>query len=223
MRILLLNPNSNEATTRAMVAIAQETAGTRAQIEGMTAPSGPLMIIDETALTTAAELMARLARDINAQEPDAVIISGYGDPGLDALRSMLDVPVIGIGEASLLEASQHGPFAIATTTPGLAAPITHMAQRIGGDNFRGLFLTRSDPLTLARDETATLDQLRDCCLQAMSDPDLRAIIIGGGPLAIAARALARELTVPIIEPIPAALRFLLEEGPANSPEPSALS
>ena len=210
MRILLLNPNANEATTRLMVSIAQEAAGTRAQIEGMTAPSGPLMIIDETALNRAAELMAWLVGEINSHEPDAVIISGYGDPGLNALRSSLDMPVMGIGEASLLEASQHGPFAIATTTPGLAAPITRMAQRVSAEKFRGVFLTKSEPLVLARDEAATLEELRECCLRAMQESDLSAIIIGGGPLALAARELGREFAMPIVEPIPAAVRLLLK-------------
>lgn len=209
MRILLLNPNSNKDTTRAMVDIAQEAAGARAHIEGMTAPSGPLMIIDESALNRAAELMAWLVGEINAHEPDAVIISGYGDPGLTALRSSLDVAAVGIGEASLLEAAQHGPFAVATTTPGLAAAITRMAERVSAEKFRGVFLTRSDPLTLARDPAATLSELRECCHRAMQESDLSAIIIGGGPLAVAARELGREFAVPIVEPIPAAVRMVL--------------
>jgi Asp/Glu/hydantoin racemase len=210
MRILLLNPNSNEATTRAMVDIAQEAAGTRAQIEGITAPSGPLMIIDDVALKRAAELMGWLVGEINSHEPDAVIISGYGDPGLTALRSALDVPVMGIGEASLTEAAQYGPFAVATTTPGLAATITRMAERVSAHKFRGVFLTRSDPLVLAQDPAETVRELRECCQKAMSEIDLSAIIIGGGPLAVAARELRPEFTIPIVEPIPAAVRLLLE-------------
>ncbi len=212
MRVLLLNPNSNESTTQAMVAIAQEHAGERARIEGMTAPSGPLMIIDEDALQTASVLMSELVPAIIRAQPDALVLAGYGDPGLAALRAQLSIPVTGIGEASMLEAAKHGPFAVATSTPGLVRAITRMAHERGHSKlFRGVFLTKGDPIALSNDAEALLHDLAASCREAITTSDAKSIIIGGGPLALAARDLRRSFHVPIIEPIPCATEFLLEQ------------
>jgi allantoin racemase len=210
MRILLLNPNSNVVTTTAMTAIAQDEAGEDAIIEGMTAPSGPSMIIDEDALKIASALMATLVPAIEQAGPDAVILSGYGDPGLAALRAQLRLPVTGIGEASMLEAARYGSFAVATSTPGLARAITNMAKDRGYEAvFRGVFLTKRDPLLLSNDPVALLDDLRESCVEAINKVHPGSVIIGGGPLALAARQLRPDFSVPIIEPIPAAVRLSL--------------
>ena len=44
------------------------------------------------------------------------------------------------------------------------------------------------------------------CEQAVDLDGAQAIVIGGGPLARAARALARRLPVPVIDPVQAAVR-----------------
>ncbi|WP_204275490.1 hypothetical protein, partial [Enterobacter hormaechei] len=54
MRLLLINPNTNAATTEAMVAIARGSM-TRIAIDGMTAPFGVPLITNAAELTTAAE------------------------------------------------------------------------------------------------------------------------------------------------------------------------
>eukprot|EP00277_Geminigera_cryophila_P009192 CAMPEP_0179409324 /NCGR_PEP_ID=MMETSP0799-20121207/2633_1 /TAXON_ID=46947 /ORGANISM="Geminigera cryophila, Strain CCMP2564" /LENGTH=78 /DNA_ID=CAMNT_0021180979 /DNA_START=134 /DNA_END=367 /DNA_ORIENTATION=- len=50
--------------------------------------------------------------------------------------------------------------------------------------------------------------LRQACQRAV-DGGAESIVIGGGPLAVAARAIAQDFHVPLIEPIPAAVRLAL--------------
>ena len=52
--------------------------------------------------------------------------------------------------------------------------------------------------------------LADAVRLAITVDHAQAVIIGGGPLARAARALASQFDVPIIEPIPAAVQAMVQ-------------
>src|SRR5687767_3398450 len=114
MRIVLVNPNTSAATTAAMVAIAKNAAAGRAEVEGVTARDGAPLITEPGALAVAAEAVVALAPALAGA--DAVIVAGFGDPGVDALRGLLPCPVTGIAEAGMAEAGAGGRrFAVVTT------------------------------------------------------------------------------------------------------------
>ncbi len=208
-RIVLINPNTNAATTASMLAIAREAAPDWLRIDALTAPEGVPMITEPLALQQAGAVLARMIPDLQAQQWDGVITAAYGDPGLDALRAGLDCPVTGIGEASMLAAAGIGAFAVVTTTPELASSITAMAERSGfGKLFQGVFLTRGDAMAVTNDPALLVERLEQACHEALGKSGITpaSLIIGGGPLALAARALADRVPVRLIEPVPAAIR-----------------
>ena len=207
-RLLLVNPNTTVATTQAMAAIAAEAAGGHAKILSMTAPLGAPLITTEAALTDAALVVGGMVDAIARMQPDGVIVAAFGDPGLSALRVALNAPVTGIGEAAYAAAAEHGAFCVVTTTPGLAAPIAAAAEAAAGDLFRGVVLTREEPEMLMADPSALASALEEACGRAAAI-GVQALIIGGGPLASAARAIAPRLGLPIIEPVPEAVRLAL--------------
>ena len=65
------------------------------------------------------------------------------------------------------------------------------------------------------DPQALAAALEAACWEAI-DAGARAVVIGGGPLGEAAEALSGRLAVPVIAPIPAAMRLALarSETPA---------
>jgi len=208
-RILLVNPNTNAATTASMLAIAREAAAGLLQIEAMTAPEGVPMITDALALQQASQALTGLIPELRAQNWDGVITAAYGDPALQALREGLDCPVTGIGEASMLEAAGYGAFVVVTTTPELAGSITAMAGWLGlGSLFGGVYLTRGDAVAVTDDPALLVERLEEACLRAVHEAGggLASLIIGGGPLAVAARVLVERVPVRLIEPVPAAIR-----------------
>ena len=208
-RILLVNPNTNAATTASMLAIARETAAGLLQIEAMTAPEGVPMITDPLALQQASQVLTGLIPELRAQNWDGVITAAYGDPALQAMREGLDCPVTGIGEASMLEAAGYGAFAVVTTTPELAGSITAMAGWLGlGALFGGVYLTRGDAVAVTHDPALLVERLEETCLRAVHEAGggLASLIIGGGPLAVAARVLVERVPVRLIEPVPASIR-----------------
>ena len=208
MRIALVNPNTSVETTRMMVTIARDSAGADAEIVGHTAGFGSVLITEPETLDLAADAVAALAGDLD--KANAVIIAAFGDPGLEALRSMLSVPVTGIAEAGMAEAAQGGRrFAVVTTTPRLRGRIAETAARYGCTTFAGTWTTDGDPAALTADAPALEAGLARAIEAAIREGSAEAVVIGGGPLAVAARFLAASAPVPLIEPVPAAVRLSL--------------
>lgn len=208
--ILLLNPNTSTDTTAMMVAIAQSCAPQGYRVIGETAARGVPMILDAQRLRDAGdEVVASLKRRDGAFA--GVVVSAFGDPGIDKVRALTDKPVVGICEASILEAAHGGRrFGIATVTPELVVPIAQSVSDLGvSERYTGIRLTREDPLALAAD-AAQLEASLAQAVKACIDLDgAEAVVIGGGPLGQAAIGLAARFSVPIIAPIPAAMRKLM--------------
>ncbi len=208
-RILLLNPNTDEGVTRDMVAVAR-AAGPQASIDGITAPFGAPLITSAEALRVAGEAVSAMCRRLAGDPPDGVIIAAFGDPGLEAARMRLRIPVVGIAEAAMLAAAAAGTFSIVTTTPELAEPIAALAGRYGcGEKLRSVRITDAAPALVMSDPVGLVEALAVACESAIRHDGVEAIVIGGGPLAVAARKLRFRIGVPIIEPIPCAVAWIL--------------
>ena len=110
----------------------------------------------------------------------------------------------------MLEAA-HGSrrFGVATVTPELVAAIDGRAAQLGlGAYYTGIRLTEGDPRALAADPKALEEALAGAVLQCIEEDGAQSVIIGGGPLGEAAMGLTGRFGVPVIAPIPAAVRYL---------------
>lgn len=214
MKLLLVNPNTNAATTAAMLAIAQEHAPPGGEIIGVTAPFGVPLITEPDALEEAGRAVETLFETPFPAEIDGVILAAFGDPALEPLRRRLACPVTGIAEAGMLEAATpQRAFAVVTTTPALVGSIAGLAERYGlGRHYLGTELVAGDPLAVMKDPVALPRALEAACLSAIRRWKPEALIIGGGPLAVAARAIASLIPVPLIEPVPAAVRLAIRRA-----------
>ncbi|NUU03303.1 aspartate/glutamate racemase family protein [Herbaspirillum robiniae] len=211
-QLLLINPNSSKATTEMMVDIAAAELPPGFALSGVSARSGPSMIVNSVELEAAAPEVERNWRE-SGRQCAGVIISAFGDPGIERVRAAAKVPVAGICEASMLEAALGGRrFGVATVTPELTDAIRHKAEQLGLDRlYTGIRLTPGDPRALAADPQA-LEEALALAVQACIERDgAQAVVIGGGPLGQAAIALAPRFSVPVIAPIPAAVRDLLRQ------------
>ena len=218
-RIHLVNPNTSAASTELMVALARGSAPRGLKIVGFTARFGAPLITDPAALAIAADAVLELAPELIG---DGVIVSAFGDPGADRLRQRLAVPVIGIGEAAIRAAAAGGRrFSIATTTPKLELSISERIALLGfADQLASIRLTTQDPVALTGDAAALEAALRVLVDGCIAEDGAEAIIIGGGPLAGAARAIAGRASVPIIEPVPAAVAWMAQRlGYGRMPQP----
>ncbi len=207
LRVALINPNTDKAITARMLAVARSAAGETMRIAGMTAPFGASLIVDEDDLARAAIAVYSFALALRGAF-DGVIVSAFGDPGATALAGEVDCPVVGIGEAAVREAASGGRrFCIATTTPHLVASIERKVASLGlAGQFAGVVLTAGDAKQVTNDPEVLEQELAAAVGRAADERGAQAVVIGGGPLADAARALTARGVVAVIEPIPAAVR-----------------
>ncbi|MBH5388442.1 aspartate/glutamate racemase family protein [Bradyrhizobium diversitatis] len=209
-RILLINPNSNEATTAMMVAIARSAAADGFDIAGATATRAPTMIVSADELEAAAPEVEEIAR-ARSGECDGMIVAAFGDPGLAGIKVTTKLPAVGIGESSMLEAAENGRrFGVATTTPLLKAKIDALPDALVlRSHYTGTRFAEGDPHELMRDPSLLRTALAGAVEACIAQDGAEAVIIGGGPLGEAAGALQPIFTVPVIAPIPSAVRRII--------------
>lgn len=204
--VRLVNPNSSAAATERMLLAARAAAPAWLTIDGATTAGSPPLIVDAagSALATAA-VIADAGR--TTDHGDGMILSAFVDPGIDRIRDLLSVPVVGIGESSMREAAAIGRFSVVMTTPGLTDAVRRYAEALAlGDRLVSIPGTTGDPSALMADPERVLAALDDLIRRAVRDDGAEAVVVGGGPLADAARALAATSPVPLIEAVPAAVR-----------------
>lgn len=126
------------------------------------------------------------------------------------LRKQLSVPVAGIAESAMREAAAYGrPFSIVTTTPGLVPHITLCAHRLGlGSQPAAIRVTEGPLEELMADRGRLVNALERAARLSIDEDAAEVIVVGGGPLAAAAQALRSRLSVRIVEPVPAAMRWM---------------
>jgi Asp/Glu/hydantoin racemase len=209
-KILLLNPNTSIQTTAMMVTIARSCAPVGYVVTGETAARGVPMILDAERLHAAGEEVVESWKRHDGTVA-GIVISAFGDPGIDRLRALTDVPIVGICESSILEAAECGRrFGIATVTPDLVEPIDGSVHTLGlGHLYTGIRLTSEDPETLIADPVRLEAALANAVAACIERDGAQAVVIGGGPLGQAAIGLAHRFNVPVIAPISAAMRKLL--------------
>jgi allantoin racemase len=215
--VLVVNPNTNTRTTAMMTKLVRaclRPAGL--EVEGVTVDHGPSMIVDPATLADAAEHV-KVAVERRLAGPDgrrvfAVVIAAIGDPGRHELAAELAIPVVGIGQAAVLEAARRGRrFGMATSTPLLAPSLVGLVEAHGcGELFTGVRLTTSDPLTLASAPKRQFSELATAVRACAEQDGAQAVIIAGGPLSETARQLADLDGIEIVEPLPSASRLVLE-------------
>ncbi|MEP2986776.1 MAG: aspartate/glutamate racemase family protein [Roseibium sp.] len=118
--IVLINPNSTEAMTQAMVETASQAG---VALEGWTSHNGPAAIQgpeDGAACIPPLLTLVRQASDAGAK---AIIIGCFDDTGLDAARDIASCPVIGIGQAAYHMAVLSGHRFSVVTTLSVSVPI----------------------------------------------------------------------------------------------------
>ncbi|MDG4667190.1 aspartate/glutamate racemase family protein [Mycobacterium sp. 236(2023)] len=213
--VLIANPNSNPSTTDVLVDRLSRWMTVFASgvdipaVLGVTAKQGPEMITTPQALTDAARHVCEVVGDaVDRHRLDAVVVGAFGDPGVEHLRGRLDIPVIGIGEAAVRDASRSATrFGIATTTGDLVQQLVQMVDSHAlADVFTGVEVTDTGPLRLAAQPDESLLELADAVQRACSR-GAEKVIIGGGPLSSASDNLEQLFPGVIVDPVNAAARW----------------
>jgi allantoin racemase len=169
------------------------------------APSSIESRVEELAL---AQAVVEQSVEAERRGFDAVITACLGDPGVDAAREMVRIPVIAPGETALLTArmlshrfSVISP--IAQTVP-LAREQVHKAGLL-----HNLASIRSFDMEVERirlREPATLAKLRDLAHRCVHEDGAEAIVLLCASLCVLVGDVAEEVPVPMVDAIRLSLR-----------------
>jgi len=208
VKLLIVNPNITEQITQTMLAEARRSASAGTELSAVTARFGTRYVENRAEAAIAAHAVLEAVAEHSAGH-DAIIVAAFGDPGVEAVRELFDLPVVGISEAAFHMAWLLGRrYSVVCLTPRLRTWYIECARHTGLDSrlasVRALPTLNAD-ITEARD--AGREALLEQCRHAIEEDEAEVLVVGGGPLAGLARDIAGELPVPVIDGVSCAVRL----------------
>lgn len=173
-------------------------------------PDGPASI--ESAYEELLSVPATLEGVMQAEKDgfDAVILGCFGDPGLEAARELVSIPVIGPGEASLLLAASLGHrFSVVTILDNVVAGQELQAYKAGvRDKLASVVATDIPVLDLMKDPARSRARVVEVGRQAISQHRADTLMLGCMTMSFldVADEVSAELGVPVINAGKAALK-----------------
>jgi allantoin racemase len=204
-RLLIANPNTTQSITDQMVARARAIAGADATFVGATAPFGaPALECQEHLQTAELAVLSMMQAHENC---DGMIISAFGDPGLERARRRGVMPVVGMGEAGMLAASSYGRrFTIVTVGPALMASIHKKVQALGlQSQLAHVAFLAGGVLDLASDPQRFFDEILQAVAQAKTVWGADTTLLGGAPFSGLSARLAQDADLPLYDGLTSAV------------------
>lgn len=212
--LLVINPNTGQATTQRLQDWISASLPPDVHLHCITARFGAPYIACEASATVAGHaLLDAWAHHIThtSTPPDGILIACFGDPGLFALRASSACPVTGLAEASFIQASRSGPFAIVTGGVHWPAMLHRLAQNLGFDKqLTGIEIVQETGAQLMADKDMALRVLSQACVKAAAG-GAQSVILGGAGLAGYAQRLQEHVPVPLIDSVSAGLSLYLNQ------------
>jgi allantoin racemase len=208
-RILVVNPNSNEAVTKGLAAaLAPVRFADGPEIECRTLAEGPYGIETQEHVESVTLPLKRLVAGSN--DFDAFVIACYSDPGLAVCREATARPVFGINEAGVLTALARGEHVgvIAIGQRSIRRHVRYMRQMGLMERFAG-----ERPLNMSVAEVAsgskTLERMIEVGEELRDEDAADVIVMGCAGMARHRQPLEAALGVPIIDPTQAAVAMAI--------------
>lgn len=207
--IVVINPNSTEAVTRA---IDDATAPLRMAggppIECLTLAEGPPGIESQAHVEQVVQPISRLIR--SREDAAGFVIACFSDPGLFACREATERPVLGIAECGLLTALTRGErFGIlAILRTSLPRHLRYVRQmglgaRCAGDLPLGLGVVE------LADQDRTFARMREVGGRLRDEHGADVLVLGCAGMAQYRQDLEAALDLPVVDPTQAAVTMAL--------------
>jgi allantoin racemase len=201
MRICYIGPTDRQAALQAFVSQGV-TVEARRQSGG---PSSIESMWEEYLLVPG---QMELAVELEREGFDAIVPGCFGDPGIDGMRELVSIPVVGPGASSMLVAANLGHrFGVVTVLESVIRPLENLAMLTGvAAKLAAVRQIGIPVLELNRDRDATFARLVEVSRQTIDEDRADVLILGCGTLSFRAAELQEIIGVPVINPLQAALR-----------------
>ncbi|MCS3607017.1 allantoin racemase [Erwinia rhapontici] len=208
--IQVINPNTSLAMTETIGAAARAVAAGNTEILAVCPTQGVPSIeghFDEAIAAIGVLEQIKIGRE---QGVCGHVIACFGDPGLLAAREMAQGPVVGIAEAAMHMATLVATrFSIVTTLPRTLIIAGHLLQQYGFEHHCAALHAIDLPVLALEDGSGLAqEKVRQRCIQSIREDGCGAIVLGCGGMADLAQSLTRELGVPVIDGVTAAVKMV---------------
>jgi allantoin racemase len=208
MRIFVVNPNTTESMTRHIERELLPIIAAGTELCVVNPEHGPVSI--ESAYDEALAIPHMLAQVKQAEADgfDAAVITCFSDPGLEAARELVSIPVLGIAEACLHVAAQLGyRFTITTTFPKRVPSKIEQVRAAGLEaklaSVRPLNMTVLD---MDRDPVCTKARLIEVSRAAAEEDGAEVVVLGCAGLAGYAADVEAATGMKVLDPTPIAVK-----------------
>ncbi|MBI4609427.1 MAG: aspartate/glutamate racemase family protein [Candidatus Rokubacteria bacterium] len=204
MRLLVINPNSSETVTAAIMQSARRGAAPETELIGVTTKGGTRNIDSAFGDYLSGAYMIRTCLEaVKLHRPDAVVLAGFGRVGIDALKEALDIPVVSISEASMAVAALLGHRFSTLTMLDQFIPYQQDLVRFYGfeakcASVRAINVNVEECVT-NREET--LRQLKAEIQKVVAEDRAEVVILACAGLCGYDAELSRLAGVPVIDPV----------------------
>ena len=208
MKILVVNVNTSQSMSDVIDEAAKRAASSGTEIVMLT-PFFGAEAVDcnfESYISAVAVMDRVLAYD----EPfDAVVMAGFGEHGRDGLQELIEQPVIEICEASAHMAIMIGRSYSVVTTLQRSVPPIEDRLRLSGLSDRCASVRANGMTTLEVDEdmAGAIRSIVEQARKAVEQDHAEVICLGCAGMAGLEEAITRELHVPVIDGVAAAVKL----------------
>jgi allantoin racemase len=204
--IQVINPNTSQAMTSAIGRTAREVAGRGVRVTAVTSTMGPASIESHYDEALAVPGLLAAVRDGELAGVDGHVIACFGDPGLAAAREIALGPVVGMAEAAMHMATYIGrSFSVVTTLSRTIGQAMDLVRAYGfSQACAGVHGCNIPVLDLESAEARA--SIAKACAAAKDADGCDVIVLGCAGMTNLAAALSRELGVPVVDGVAAAVK-----------------
>lgn len=201
MRICYVGPTNRQAAL-------QKFLSPGVELEARRAEGGPASIESMWEEYLSVPGIMELAGELEREGFDAIVPGCFADPGIDGIRELVSIPVVGPGATSMLVAANLGHrFSIVTVLENVVRPLENLALLTGvASKLASVRQIGIPVLELNRDPEATFQRLIDVSRETIEKDRADVLILGCGTMSFRSAELQEAVGVPVVNPLQVALR-----------------
>ena len=220
-KIFVINPNTNPKNTAVIARAIEPFKPVGVEVDTVSPDKGPVGL--ESYYHNYLASVNVHERIIQAEKEgyDGIVIACFGDPGIEAAKELVDIPVVGITEASYALASILGTKFLVIVSADTAVPrqIRYL-KALGIPDYQ--YAVRPIGLTVLgvmADRVNAKELIANNCEVALKETGSEVIVMGCSGFSGLRKDLEKILNVPIIDPVVAGVQVcntLINMGLAQS-------
>ena len=208
-RIKVIVPISSDRWNKTLKEFLEGEALLGTEIEAVSLERGPKSIESEFDEAYAEPHIVDEVIKAEREGFNAVVVYCFGNPGVYAAREAVEIPVIGIGEASQLLAMSLGrKFSIIATVPQAVKRHWDKAKVIGSmEKLASIRSVNIHVLDLDKDVEALKESILKEAREAVEKDHADVIVLGCGSMMGIAQEISEKLGIPVIDSGLAGFKF----------------